>query len=331
MSDHRWVLGHAAAAERVVVAPCAPVWIISGEGQPVGRHFQKGRTVGRHFQSRRRGSARWQVIAGSGSMIAGAISLVLAAPGLAASPGQGADGMPEQGGGPPGNNGTVKVDDLPFDDHPNNEPHVDCVFQIDFYGYDEGDLVASATFDAWQPTADKVTVLEDTDIFIGEDDNSGGGSEAGLDASMTYDLTDELQAFEPHPNQGWHVKLTIHADGSQGADTKHKTFWVEGCQPPSGPTTTTTEQGTTTTTETETTTTTEMDTTTSTVEEATTTIELATTTVPGEVPTSAPPTTASGSELPRTGSNSGLMVGLGAALLAVGAGLVATTRVLRRS
>jgi hypothetical protein len=25
---------------------------------------------------------------------------------------------------PPGNNGTVKIDDLPFDDAPNNEPHV---------------------------------------------------------------------------------------------------------------------------------------------------------------------------------------------------------------
>ena len=39
----------------------------------------------------------------------------------------------------PGNNGTVKVDGVPFDSHPNNEPHVGCVFQIDFYGYDQGD------------------------------------------------------------------------------------------------------------------------------------------------------------------------------------------------
>src|SRR5215212_6100053 len=28
--------------------------------------------------------------------------------------------------------------------------------------------------------------------------------------------------IEPHPNQGFHVKLTINAEGSQGADTKHK-------------------------------------------------------------------------------------------------------------
>ena len=46
------------------------------------------------------------------------------------------------GPNPPGNNGTIKIDDVPFDDHPNNEPHVGCVFQVDFYGYDEGDLDA---------------------------------------------------------------------------------------------------------------------------------------------------------------------------------------------
>src|ERR687892_506859 len=55
-------------------------------------------------------------------------------------------------GGPPGNNGTVKVDGIEFDDHPNNEPHVGCEFQIDFYGYDEGDLSAAVTFEAQPPT-----------------------------------------------------------------------------------------------------------------------------------------------------------------------------------
>ena len=35
---------------------------------------------------------------------------------------------------------------------------------------------------------------------------------------------------EPHPQQGYHVKLTIHTPGSIGADTKHKVFWVEPCE-----------------------------------------------------------------------------------------------------
>jgi hypothetical protein len=127
----------------------------------------------------------------------------------------------------PGNNGTIKTDGIRFDDHPNNEPHVGCVFQVDFYGFDQGDLFADVTFEAIAPT-DGGVLLTDS-VFIGEDDASGGGSEAGLDASETYTL--DFAGIEPHPQQGYHVKLTINADGSQGADTKHKVFWVIPCDP----------------------------------------------------------------------------------------------------
>jgi hypothetical protein len=130
--------------------------------------------------------------------------------------------------GPDGNNGTVKIDGEPFDDLPNNEPHVGCVFQVDFYGFDEGYLFADVTFEAVAPTPGGV--VGGGDVFIGEDSNAGGGSEGGLDASATFPL--DLTGLVPHPNQGYHIRLTIHADGSQGADTKHKTFWVTGCEPP---------------------------------------------------------------------------------------------------
>ena len=135
-------------------------------------------------------------------------------------------------GGPPGNNGTVKIDRLEFDKHPNNQPHVGCNFEVDFYGFDHGDLWADVVFEAHPPTGHGV-LLTDT-VFIGEDDNAGGGSEAGWDAARDYDLTAALAAFDAHPNQGHHVKLTVHADGSQGADTKHKVFWVEPCSTPPG-------------------------------------------------------------------------------------------------
>jgi hypothetical protein len=85
------------------------------------------------------------------------------------------------------------------------------------------------TFELQSPTGNAV-LLTDT-VFIGEDDNSGGGSEAGLDASETYAL--DFNGFEPHPQQGFHVKLTINAEGSQGADVKHKVFWVTPCEQPS--------------------------------------------------------------------------------------------------
>ena len=32
------------------------------------------------------------------------------------------------------------------------------------------------------------------------------------------------------PNQGFHVTLTVVADGSIGAMTKHKTYWVDNCE-----------------------------------------------------------------------------------------------------
>ena len=190
--------------------------------------------------------------------------------------------LPGASADPPGNNGTVKIDGVEFDTHPDNEPHVGCVFQVDWYGFDEGvDLFSHVTFEVHPPTGKPAILLED-DVFIGEDDNSGGGSEAGLDAEETYDLSTALQGFEQHPQQGWHVKLTVNNDGSQGSDVKHKVFWVTGCEVPppttttTAPTTTTTEEPTTTTSESTTTTTEEPTTTTS--ESTTTTSEEPTTT-----------------------------------------------------
>ncbi|HJQ44199.1 MAG TPA: hypothetical protein VJ831_14010 [Jatrophihabitantaceae bacterium] len=139
------------------------------------------------------------------------------------------------GGDPPGNNGTVKIDGRPFDDAPDNEPHPGCVFQVDFYGFDAGNLDADVTFEAVAPT-DGDVLLTDT-VPIGEDSHAGGGSEAGLDASRTYDLTSALADIQPQRNQGWHVRLTVHADGSQGADVKHKVFWVDDCTETTAPAT----------------------------------------------------------------------------------------------
>jgi len=128
---------------------------------------------------------------------------------------------------PPGNNGTVKIDGVEFDTHPNNQPHVGCIFQVDFYGYDEGDLEADYTFELVPPTADGST---GGSVSIGED-AAGGGTD--LDAEVTVDLSSLINSsgVDPHPIQGYHVKLTVNAEGSQGADVKHKVFWVEGCGP----------------------------------------------------------------------------------------------------
>lgn len=127
---------------------------------------------------------------------------------------------------PPGNNGTVKIDGVEFDTHPDNEPHVGCTFQVDFYGFDEGVGDATATFRLHPPTGNDL-LLETTADNDG--DPAGGGTD--LDAEITVDLSVPIgsSGVAPHPIQGWHVKLTVNAPGSIGADVKHKVFWVSGC------------------------------------------------------------------------------------------------------
>jgi hypothetical protein len=240
---------------------------------------------------------------------------------------------------PPGNNGTVKIDGVDFDDHPNNEPHVGCVFQVDFYGFDAGDLNATVRFQAWPPTGNQETLLTD-EVPIGQD-AAGGGTD--LDASATYDLTDELAAFTPHPQQGWHVRLTVHAEGSQGADTKHKVFWVSGC----GGGTTTSSSSTTsssTTSSSTTSSTTPGGSTTSTHGGSTTSTPGGSTTssvpgVGGTTPSTGPggvtpgaPTTVpagGGGALPRTGSNTVPLAVGSLALIALGTGGLLGARHLR--
>ncbi|HEX6416973.1 MAG TPA: hypothetical protein VFZ77_00705 [Acidimicrobiales bacterium] len=225
---------------------------------------------------------------------------------------------------PPGNNGTVKVDGVAFDDHPNNEPHVGCVFQIDFENYDEVEgNSATVTFRLVPPT--RGPVLVDAD----EVDISGGSG------SRTYDLTDELAAsgVGPHPRQGFHIRLDIEADGSIGAAKKHKVFWVE-CEGVPGTTTSTTMKATTTTTAKDTTTTTAKDTTTTSAKETTTTTAMGTTTTvkggettttakPAGVPAAPPSPPGAAGQLPVTGVPALPLAAGGLALLGLGLGLMA--------
>jgi hypothetical protein len=127
---------------------------------------------------------------------------------------------------PPGNNGTVKIEGVDVDSVPDNDPHVGCIFNIEFRGYDEGDLNATYSLDAQPPSGHDVNITSGT-TFIGEDP-AGGAND--LDATVLIDLTStNLSQLVEHPQQGFHLKLTVHAEGSIGNDTKHKVFWVTGC------------------------------------------------------------------------------------------------------
>ncbi len=130
------------------------------------------------------------------------------------------------GGNPPGNNGTVKVDGMPFEQSQANEPHVGCAFAIDFFGFDQGALTGTATFELQPPTGNDLLLVDST--FIGADP-AGGGTD--LDGTLYEDLSAAIASSgaTEQPNQGFHVRLTVDAQGSIGAMTKHKTFWVTDC------------------------------------------------------------------------------------------------------
>lgn len=125
---------------------------------------------------------------------------------------------------PAGNNGTIKIDGIPFDTHVDNEPHVGCKFEVKFYGYDKGNLNATVVFSAQPPSGTK-TLISDT-VFIGED-AAGGGTD--LDATRVYTL--DTTGLKSQANQGYHIKLAVSAPASNGATTKYKVFWVQGCSP----------------------------------------------------------------------------------------------------
>ncbi|TWD82735.1 hypothetical protein FB561_3875 [Kribbella amoyensis] len=167
---------------------------------------------------------------------AGALSLLLGAAALVAAPAASADqsAATSKGGNPPGNNGTVKIEGVDLQSGPpDNNPHQGCTFVVEFYNFDQGDLNAKVTFEDQAPTADAGLQVVSGDLtpFIGGDP-AGGGND--LDARETYTLK---FSGEPHPKQGYHVKLTVNAPGSIGNDTKHKVFWVEGCTTTTPPTT----------------------------------------------------------------------------------------------
>lgn len=118
---------------------------------------------------------------------------------------------------PPGNNGTVKIDGVPFDDGKGNEPHVICEFRLKFYNFDTPQT-ATVTFQAWPPTGSKQEILDPETMSV-----SGNPG-----TSRTYRF-DEFKGATPDPAKGLHIKVTV--DTGQG-NGKHKVFWLKPCAPP---------------------------------------------------------------------------------------------------
>src|SRR5438105_6567156 len=100
----------------------------------------------------RRGAVMLLLTGVSSFVVAG---IVAAGPATASKGGSGGSS-----GAPPGNNATIKINNVPVD-NVNNDPHVTCPFRLSFYNFDSGSGVSDAaevTFVA-QPPSGKNVVL----------------------------------------------------------------------------------------------------------------------------------------------------------------------------
>jgi len=136
---------------------------------------------------------------------------------------------------PPGNNGTVKIDQSdPPDMDRGNEPIGDnCQLSLKFYGFDQNQK-ADITFTALPPSGRKVLRVDKGDDGTGRlisDDPAGGGQDE--DAVITYDLTSAVQGLKANAQHGYHVKLSVDVKGAPGG-AKHKVFWIM-CSPAAAP------------------------------------------------------------------------------------------------
>lgn len=139
---------------------------------------------------------------------------------------------------PPGDNGTVKIDGVEFEDKVDNQPHVTCDFELEFFNFDKNQK-ANLTLWAQAPSAtpkDKV-VWSKKDVLISDD--PAAGAENDHDAVIKLSADDlDLSGLKLQPQQGYHIKLDVDLTDGRAFDDKHKVFWLQPCKSSENPPTT---------------------------------------------------------------------------------------------
>lgn len=128
---------------------------------------------------------------------------------------------------PPGNNGTVKIDEYTMDAGHDNDPHVTCGFSVNFFGYDSGPQQATIDIRPVAPTAGTGSFHTSTTWNVGTR-TSGAQFDRSVPISFSQ-LQSALSGVSPHAQQGYHLRLEVEVTGSQGSDDKYKTFWLRPC------------------------------------------------------------------------------------------------------
>lgn len=148
------------------------------------------------------------------AMLAGGAVSFLIAGAMAAAPAFAGNG---HGNGPPGSNGTIKINDVELGPGHANDPHISCPFLVTFWGFDTGTNNASVAFTA-QPPSGKFTPIplkapSDAATFT----FTGHGAGNALDASKSYSL--DTSGLVKQPQQGYHVKVVVTVTSQQSSAT----------------------------------------------------------------------------------------------------------------
>ena len=127
---------------------------------------------------------------------------------------------------PGGNNGTVKISQVPIDSVPDNDPHVGCELHVQWYGFDLG-ATSHVSFALVSPTQGSVTVDGPLTVDVGGTPAHGGSHD--IDGDVVYVMHPHAV---PQPQQGFHEKITVDTTWSHGSQRKSKVIWFQGCQEP---------------------------------------------------------------------------------------------------
>ena len=134
------------------------------------------------------------------------------------------------GHNPPGNNGTVKIHDDYGDTAHHNVPHVDCDFAVAFWGFDLNQNL-DVSFAGQAPTGkDTLLTVTGAPTSITSPDAAGGGQDYDGELQFRADQLNLASLGDPHPKQGYHIKLTVNTYEPGGH--KYKVFWLQPCTTP---------------------------------------------------------------------------------------------------
>lgn len=118
------------------------------------------------------------------------------------------------GHNPNGDNGTVKIDGAEFSDRVQNEPHVTCDFELEFFNFDE-DQAANISLTAQAPSGQGQVVWSMQNVVISDD--PAKGAENDHDAAIMIPGKDlDLTGLEPPAEAGLPPQAERPPDRRQG-------------------------------------------------------------------------------------------------------------------